>query len=63
MLSNKYLVGALTGLAAAVLVDLFSFRKWKSWDEAHTFDWRLALLRYAQGIVGGLLAAAGISAL
>lgn len=58
-LLNPYVSGALTGLAAAALVDYRAFRAWKSWDDATHYDWRTASFRWAQGLAAGLLASLG----
>jgi hypothetical protein len=59
-LQSPLVHGVVSGVGAAVLVDLVAFLTWKSWDAARTFDYRLAVLRYLQGAVGGGLVAAGI---
>lgn len=59
-LNNKIVVGALTGLGAAVLVDFVEFRKWKSFNEAVHYDWSTASWRWFQGVVAGAVAALGL---
>ena len=55
--------GALSGLVAAAIVDVHAFLRWRSVQEATAFDWHTAVLRWAQGAVGGALTAAGLGAL
>lgn len=62
MATHPIVAAAAQGFFGAVLIDIMAFRKWKSWDEFHTWDPRLALLRYVQGAVGSLLGAFGIAA-
>ena len=52
--------GALTGIGGAIVVDLVMFLKWKP-EEKWSFDWRVAIKRYLQGAIGGILAAMGLS--
>lgn len=61
ILQHPLVRGGLTGLGAAFVVDLAAFLRWNSPDEIKTFAVKLAILRYAQGLVGGALTAAGIS--
>lgn len=56
MLHSIYFHGALVGLCGAIGPDLHAFLAWKSADEARTFSVKTALLHYAQGIVGGVIA-------
>lgn len=53
---STYFHAALVGLAGAVGPDIHAFLAWKSVDDAKNWNWRVALLHYAQGIVGGLVA-------
>lgn len=55
--------GAISGLVSAAAVDYHAYTKFKSPDEFIAYDWRIALFRWSQGIVGGLLTGAGLSAL
>lgn len=59
-LGNKLVVGALTGVMSAAVVDIVAFRSWKSYEEAAAYNWKLAAWRWFQGAVSGLLTAAGI---
>lgn len=45
--------GALAGLSTAVAVDIHTFLGWKDIHDASTWSWRVALLRWAQGLVYG----------
>lgn len=56
--------GALTGIGAAVNVDRAEFASWLKKENLGNlfaniskFEWRVALKRYAQGAVGGAVAA------
>lgn len=55
--------GALTGWVGAAAVDFHAFLSWKSIDDAKQWNWRLALLRWTQGLVGGAISGAGLTAL
>lgn len=59
----KALAGAVAGFGGAVLVDYAEFRKWKSFDDALTYNWSVAAFRWVQGAVGGVVAAFGYDAL
>ena len=59
-LQNPILKGALSGLAAAAIVDIHAFTRFKSKNEVAAYDWGTALLRWGQGLVGGALTAAGL---
>jgi len=61
-LANKYVAGALAGLIAAAVVDINAFRTWKSVNEALDYDWGIALWRWGQGALSGLIMAAGLDA-
>ena len=63
ILHSVYFHGALVGLAGAVGPDLHSFLAWKDVNEASTFQWKTALLHYAQGVVGGVIATPVLSGL
>ena len=54
------LKGALTGFAAAFVVDLNEFRRWRKWDDLYGFDWRIAVIRWAIGAASRAVAAAGL---
>lgn len=60
LLANPLLNGAVTGLLAAASVDFAAFRAWKSFDDAKTYDWSVALFRWVQGAIVGVVAAAGL---
>lgn len=60
LLRNPIVKGALSGWAAAAIVDLHAFRTWKSGSDFKTYDWGTAALRWGQGIISGALAAAGL---
>ena len=63
MFAHPLVAGALTGVFSAAAVDIAAFRSWKSYEEAITYDWRIAAWRWFQGAVVGALAAAGIAGL
>lgn len=57
-------LGALTGVAAAVKVDVELFRKWLTeqgfrgfWANLKRWDWSVAIPRYLDGAIGGAAAA------
>ena len=62
-IGNKFVVGVLTGVTSAAVVDYAAFRSWKSFADASKYDWGTAAWRWFQGAVGGLIAAAGLDAL
>lgn len=61
ILSNSIVAGALTGIAAAAVVDVAAFRSWKNADEALRYDWKTAAWRWFQGAVSGAMVALGIA--
>lgn len=52
--------GALLGLAAAARVDFKNFVKWKSFSDAKTYNWNVALFNWLEGFVLGLLGGLGL---
>lgn len=59
-LSHPIARGALSGFLAAILIDVNEFRKWKNWEEASAYDWRLASWRWVQGVVAGAIGSLGV---
>ena len=62
IVAHPFVAALLSGLWGALAVDLMAFLKWQSWDEYAKWNWRLTLLRAAQGAIGniiGTLAVAG----
>jgi len=57
---NPIFRGVVTGLIAAALVDVHAFLAWKRVQDALTYNWNTAILRWAQGAVTGALAGAGL---
>ena len=55
--------GALTGFGSAAIVDIDAFLQWKSVDDARTYDYRRAILRWIQGAVSGAIVGTGYGAL
>lgn len=55
--------GALTGWASAATADYHAFTQWKSFDEAKTYDWKVAAWRWVQGAVVGAVAGTGLGVL
>ena len=51
--------GALAGLLAAAAVDFAAFRVWKSFQDARSYHWSLALWRWVQGAVIGAVSGGG----
>lgn len=41
------------GLVTAAAIDFGAFRKWNSFDDALSYDWKIALWRWFQGAVIG----------
>lgn len=66
VLHNPYVIaaakGALSGFAAAALVDFSAFRSWKNFHDAYSYDWPTAAWRWFQGIVTGAITALGLGA-
>ena len=52
--------GALAGALGAAAVDLAAARKWKSFDEAQAYDWRLAAFRVGYGAITGMCSVVGL---
>lgn len=57
LLQHPIVRGALAGIVAAVIIDYRTFMRWRSWDEALAYDWKLASFRIIQGAIGGIVAA------
>jgi len=55
-LTKKIIAGALSGVLAAIVVDVHAWSKGEG-----SFDWGLALKRWVAGGVSGAAAAAGLS--
>lgn len=54
--------GAISGAAAAAVVDLHAFLTWKSFREVQTYQWDTAAFRWLQGAVTGAITGAGFGA-
>ena len=54
------LKAALSGVLVAASADIKAFRSWKSYEEARTYDWRVAAWSWFQGAVVGVLAYYGV---
>ena len=54
--------GAIAGVLASAGTDYHAFLTWKKIQDATTYDWGTALLRWTQGAVTGALAGAGLGA-
>ncbi len=59
---NNLVKGALSGLLAAVVVDIHAFTKWRDYDKFSEFNYKLMLTRWLQGAVMGALGALGYNA-
>lgn len=57
---QKIGMDALKGAIVAAAVDFGAFRKWKSFNEALDYEWGLAIWRWFQGAVIGLVAGLGL---
>jgi len=62
LLHQPFVHGLLTGLGTAALVDIGAFLKWKDETDIKAFNYRLAMLRWAQGAVSGAIFGAGLGA-
>ena len=51
--------GAITGFITAAGVDYAAFRSWKSYNDLLQYDWPTAFWRWGQGLISGLVVAAG----
>jgi hypothetical protein len=60
MNTNTLLKFALAGLLAGAATDISAFRTWKSVDEALAYNWKIALWRWFQGAVVGLMIGLGV---
>lgn len=58
--TNKIVLGAFSGFAAAAAVDFRAFLSWKSESDAASYDWKVAGWRWFQGSVAGAVTAAGL---
>ena len=56
-------MGAIVGAASAAKIDYSSFRSWKSFRDAYTYDWGTAAWRWLQGAVIGAVGVSGLTAL
>jgi len=52
--------GAMSGLVSAMLVDFHAFMSWKSLDDFKKFDYKVAAIRWAQGLIAGALIGTGM---
>jgi hypothetical protein len=62
-LHNPLVQGALAGWLSAAGADLAAFRSWKSFDDAAHYDWKVAIWRWFQGTLLGVLSGAGFAGL
>lgn len=63
LINNPHVSAAIGGFMGAILIDILAFLRWKKWDEAAVFDWKVATLRWVQGTLGAFLGSYGISGL
>lgn len=63
LIAHPLVRGAVAGFVAAAIVDVHAFLRWRSLVDAAAWDWKTALLRWAQGAVSGFLTALGLGAL
>lgn len=59
VLKNPVVHGVLVGAMGAATADFHAFLQWKKLDDAKTYDWGTALLRWLQGAAVGAVTAAG----
>jgi hypothetical protein len=55
--------GALSGLVAAILVDVHAFVKFQGWGDVIKYNWGVASFRWVVGIISGALTGSGYGAL
>lgn len=63
VLANPLVAGVIAGVISAATVDIIAFRSWKNLDEAKAYSWNIAMWRWFQGAVSGLLTGLGIAGL
>jgi len=59
-LSLPLVQGAISGAVAAALIDFAAFRSWKSFNDALSYTWSIALFRWVQGAVVGAVTSLGL---
>jgi hypothetical protein len=59
LLHSSAFRGAITGLIGAAGADYHAFLTWKHIQDAVTYDWGTAVLRWVQGTVSGAVIGAG----
>jgi hypothetical protein len=59
IIHSNFMKGAIPGLLVAFNVDYQVFKTWKSFHDATTYNWGIALWRWLQGFVIGGLGATG----
>ena len=55
-------INALTGFLVAAKIDYEAFKKWESYKDAYSYDWKLAGWRWFRGTVIGVASGSGVSA-
>lgn len=60
MFHSQAFHGAMLGLGIAARVDFKNFIKWKSFSDAKTYNWNVALFNWLEGFVYGLLGGLGL---
>lgn len=63
ILTNPYVIGALSGWATAARVDYAAFKSWHSASDAWAYDWKIATWRWLQGAVIGAVGVGGSTSL
>lgn len=54
--------GAFIGWLGAAAVDWRNFRAWKSFDDARSYSWGVAVWRWVQGAIVGAVGASSVVA-
>lgn len=60
-LSHPVVQMGLAGVLSAAAIDFAEFRKWKRWEDAATYDWRVATFRWFQGGFVGFISGWGLN--
>lgn len=63
LVHSPYFHGALTGWLSAAATDFHAFKAMQTFKDVQEYKWSVALFRWVQGAIVGLIAAAGLSAL
>ena len=59
--TNKLFLAFIGGVASAARVDYLAFKTWTTYHDALAYDWGVALWRWFQGGVSGVIATVGLT--